>query len=92
MPAKSAMSRPGFRATARSPQACVVALYHQFYNSPLNIVALEYLAQALYPQRFAQLAPDASYRALIARYTTLPAAPFVFRLQRNHLGQTACPT
>jgi len=84
------MARPGFRATARDPRSCVYALHHQFYNNPFNIVALEYLARALYPQRFAHLDPDASYRDLVARYTDLPATPFVFHVQRNHLGQDRC--
>jgi iron complex transport system substrate-binding protein len=65
-------------------------MYHHFYNSPINIVALEYLARALYPQRFAALAPDATYRELIARYTQLPAAPFLFHLQRTHLRLGRC--
>lgn len=84
------MARPGFAAIAAKAHACVFAMHRQFYNSPFNIVALEYLARALYPQRFAQLTPDATYRELIARYTDIPAVPFLFYLQRNHLGQATC--
>ncbi|MES2531044.1 MAG: ABC transporter substrate-binding protein [Pseudomonadota bacterium] len=85
------MARPGFSATAKAPGARVHALYHQFYNSAFNIVALEYLAQALYPQRFAELTPDATYRELIARFTTLPDAPFVFRATRAYSGAAYHP-
>jgi iron complex transport system substrate-binding protein len=84
------MGRPGFAAIATNPHACVFAMHHQFYNSPFNIVALEYLARALYPHRFAHLAPDATYRELIARHTDIPAVPFLFYLQRNQLGQDQC--
>lgn len=84
------MRRPGFAATARREGACVHALYHQFYNSAFNIVGLEYLAQTLYPQRFAALSPDATYRELIARFTTLPDVPFVFRASRGYAPGGAC--
>ena len=75
---------------ARDPRACTYAMHHQFYNSPFNIVALAYLARVPYPQRFAHLDPDASYRDLVARYTDLPAAPFLFYMQRHSVGQDRC--
>ncbi|MNW12073.1 hypothetical protein D3C71_2096700 [compost metagenome] len=65
------------------------AIYHQFYDSAFNIVALEYLARMLYPQRFAQLQPQATYRHVLQTFTALPDAPFVFDISRNFAGQ-AC--
>jgi len=84
------MRRPGFASTSRREGACVHALYHQFYNSAFNIVGLEYLAQALYPERFPALSPDATYRELVARFTTLPDVPFVFRASRGYAPGGAC--
>lgn len=76
------MARPGFANVAQTPQSCVQGLYHQFYNSVFNIVGLEYLAQMLWPERFADLDPAADYRRLVADFTQLPDAPFAFQAQR----------
>jgi iron complex transport system substrate-binding protein len=73
------MSRPGFTATAKSPQACVQGLSHQFYNSVFNIVGAQWLAKIFWPEQFSGLDPDAEYRRLILTFTTLPDLPFVFQ-------------
>jgi iron complex transport system substrate-binding protein len=75
------MSRPGFAATATSPKACVQGLNHQFYNSVFNIVGAQWLAKIFWPEQFADLDPDAGYRALISEFTSLPDVPFVFHQQ-----------
>lgn len=80
------MARPGLALTARSPQACVRALTHQFYDHPLNIVGLQYLARALFPAQHADLDPAATYREAVRRFTTLPDAPFVFEASRRWDG------
>ncbi|WP_125832881.1 hypothetical protein [Pseudomonas sp. v388] len=73
------MQRTGFASVARDPQSCVAGIHHQFYNSVFNLIGLEYLAKAIWPETFNDLNPDASYRELIARFTTLPTdVPFVF--------------
>lgn len=84
------MGRPALRFAAKTPEACVHAFNHQFYNSVFNIVALEYLARALYPERFAGLAPDDTYRQMVARFTTLPDSPFVFSASRSFVPGGAC--
>jgi iron complex transport system substrate-binding protein len=84
------MGRPGFKSVAPGPQACVHAFYHQFYDSAFNLVGMEYLAQALYPARFAGLSPDQTYRDMIARFTELPDVPFVFRARRGYGSDGAC--
>lgn len=76
------MSRPGFAAIAKSPQACVQGLSHQFYNSVFNLVGAQWLAKIFWPEPFADLDPDAEYRRLIRTFTTLPDVPFVFHGQR----------
>lgn len=73
------MARPGFNALTAGDLGCVQALHHQFYNNIFNLVALEYLALALWPAAFDDLDPSESYRELIARYTELPVdVPFTF--------------
>lgn len=72
------MNRAGFGALAGQRQ-CVQALHHQFYNNIFNVVALEYLAQVLWPQDVSGLDPAASYRDMLGRYTQLPTnVPFIF--------------
>jgi iron complex transport system substrate-binding protein len=78
---KVLMSRPGFRAIAKTPAACVQGLNHQFYNSVFNIVGAQWLAKLFWPEAFADLDPDAEYRRLIRDFTTLPDRPFVFHEQ-----------
>jgi iron complex transport system substrate-binding protein len=75
------MRRPGFAATAVSPQTCVQGLNHQFYNSVFNIVGAQWLAKIFWPGRFADLDPDVEYRKLIREFTSLPDLPFVFHEQ-----------
>ena len=83
------MRRPGFSLLGQGPAACVHAVYHQFYDSAFNIVALEYLAKILYPLRFAHLQPADTYRHLLQTFTALPDAPFVFDIRRG-FSDRAC--
>ncbi|WP_225839910.1 ABC transporter substrate-binding protein [Pseudomonas sp. MM211] len=78
------LQRPGFERIRQAPNHCVHGLYHQFYNSMFNVIGVEYLAGMLWPQAFADLDPDASYRAWITRFTGLPDAPLVF--SARHCG------
>lgn len=50
----------------------VFGIYHQFYNHPYNIVALEHLAQFFYPERFKALDPNQTYQDIIRTFTRLP--------------------
>ncbi len=78
------LQRPGFERVRKAPNHCVHGLYHQFYNSVFNVIGVEYLASMLWPQAFADLDAQASYRAWIARFTELPDAPLVF--SARHCG------
>lgn len=57
----------------------------------MNRPGFEYLARALYPQTLGQLDPDATYRRILATYTDIPDAPFLFETRRAFDGQGACP-
>lgn len=58
--------RPGFAQLKASQQGRVYGIYHQFYASSWNIVALENLNQAFYPDTAAQLKPADTLNGLFA--------------------------
>ncbi len=38
------------------------SVYHQFYNSPYNFIAVQHFAKAFYPKDFADLDPNATFK------------------------------
>lgn len=52
------MTRPGMDAINGIKNRQVLVIYHQFYDSPLNILAVEAIAKFLHPQRFKDLNPQ----------------------------------
>ncbi|KHN49992.1 ABC transporter substrate-binding protein [Pectobacterium fontis] len=72
------MSRQGVNQIPAVKEKRVVGIYHQFYNHPYNIVGMEYLAKAIYPQQFSSLNPDDTYRHIIQNFTSLPNSDFIF--------------
>ncbi|SEG30339.1 ABC transporter substrate-binding protein [Marinobacterium lutimaris] len=60
------LARPGFSELRAAKEGQVYGLYHQFYNHPYNVIAIEALAKDFYPQAFADLDPMQSYRDLMA--------------------------
>ncbi|MCD7108025.1 ABC transporter substrate-binding protein [Rhizobium sp. DKSPLA3] len=65
-------ARKGFSYIKAVEENRVVGLYHQLYASAWNIYAVEYLAKAFYPERFAELDPDADLATIIGSFTGLP--------------------
>ncbi|GLQ18033.1 ABC transporter substrate-binding protein [Maritalea porphyrae] len=45
------------------------AIWHNFYNTPFNIVALEAFAKWIHPEAFADLDPAATYNEIFERFT-----------------------
>ncbi|MEH2922353.1 ABC transporter substrate-binding protein [Samsonia erythrinae] len=76
--AQALMARQGVSQIPAVAQKQVVGIYHQFYNHPYNIVGMEYLAKAIYPQLFSDLNPDDTYRHIIKHFTSLPDSDFIF--------------
>ncbi|MBR9906105.1 MAG: ABC transporter substrate-binding protein, partial [Gammaproteobacteria bacterium] len=64
---------PGWQHLDAVQQGQFYALWHGFHQGPFAIVALERIAQWLYPERFADLDPAATFDAL------LPAPPALSR-------------
>lgn len=48
------------------------AIWHHFYNSPFNVVAVQVMAKWFYPERFKDLDPHATLQSLYQRYMPIP--------------------
>ncbi len=68
--------RPGFAQLQASQKGRVYGIYHQFYASSWNILALEYLSQSFYPDSAQQLDTAASLNTLFG-LTGLKPVPAV---------------
>jgi iron complex transport system substrate-binding protein len=67
--------RPAFAQTAAVANGRVHAIWHQFYNSPYQFVALQRIAGWLHPALFADLDPEETLRRLHERFLPLPYRP-----------------
>ncbi|MCX5615564.1 ABC transporter substrate-binding protein [Bombella sp. TMW 2.2559] len=47
-------------------------IWHTFYDSPFNILAIEVMAKWFYPERFRELDPDADRSLVQSRFTVMP--------------------
>jgi iron complex transport system substrate-binding protein len=70
--------RPGFAQLKASQQGRVFGIYHQFYASSWNILAVENLSQALYPDSAGSLDSAASLKALFALTGLKPIPAILF--------------
>lgn len=48
------------------------AIWHHYYNSPFNVVAVQVMAKWFYPERFKDLDPRATLQGLYDRYMPIP--------------------
>lgn len=69
------MARPAYRPLAVARSGRVHAIWHQFYDSPYQFVAIQALATWLHPELFADLDPDATFREFHARFLPVPYQP-----------------
>ncbi|SHN11573.1 ABC transporter substrate-binding protein [Phytopseudomonas punonensis] len=70
------LKRPGMAQLQATQQHRVFGVYHQFYASSWNILAVEYLTQAFYPNAAERLDPAASTHALLGM-TGLGEVPMI---------------
>lgn len=54
------------------------AIWHQFYNSPYQFIAIQQLAKWFHPELFAALDPDATFRELHERFLPVAYKPGYF--------------
>nr|WP_194362025.1 ABC transporter substrate-binding protein [Rhizobium daejeonense] len=66
------MKRPAFTGIEAVSEGNIHAIWHQFYNSPYQFVAVQQIAKWLHPDLFADLDPEATFKELHERF--LPVA------------------
>jgi iron complex transport system substrate-binding protein len=62
------MQRTGFPELKAVKDNSVMAVYHQFYQSPYHFVAVQALAKWLHPEKFADLDPQATFKELHEKF------------------------
>ncbi|KAA2213161.1 ABC transporter substrate-binding protein [Teichococcus oryzae] len=65
-------ARPGIRDLTAVKEGRAHALWHNFYNSPYNILALEALARWVHPELFADVDPAATLAEMNRRFLAVP--------------------
>jgi iron complex transport system substrate-binding protein len=65
---KGLTERTGFPELTAVKENKVMAIYHQFYQSPYHFVAVQALAKWLHPDKFADLDPQATFEELHERF------------------------
>lgn len=70
--------RPGFAQLKASQNGRVYGVYHQFYASSWNILSVENLNQAFYPDSAGQLDADASLKTLFGLTGIKPVPAILF--------------
>lgn len=69
------MQRPAYRTLPVAESGRVHAIWHQFYDSPYQFVAIQAIAKWLHPALFADLDPDATFREFHARFLPVEYRP-----------------
>lgn len=72
------MERPGFTGVKAVTDNNVHAIWHQFYNSPYQFIAVQQIAKWLHPDLFADLDPDANFKELHDRFLPVDYRPGYF--------------
>lgn len=67
--------RPAFTTIPATQTGRVHAIWHQFYDSPYQFVAIQALAKWLHPELFADLDPDATFRTFHERFLPVEYRP-----------------
>lgn len=66
--ARTVATRPGVATLAPVQAGRTGAVWHNFYNHPFNVVAVQALAKIAHPERFSTLDPDATMRDMVRRF------------------------
>ncbi|POA36700.1 MULTISPECIES: ABC transporter substrate-binding protein [Pseudomonas] len=70
--------RPAYAGIKAQNTQAFHAIWHQFYNSPYQFVAIQQLAKWFHPELFADLDPDAEFREMHERFLPVPYEPGYF--------------
>ena len=71
-------TRPAYIGIAAQKTHAFHAVWHQFYNSPYQFVAIQQLAKWFHPNLFANLDPDATFRKLHDDFLPIDYRPGYF--------------
>lgn len=66
------MQRESLSVLPVAKSSRVMAVYHQFYDSPFNVVALEAMAKLFHPQQFTDIDPQADLASLYRDFAGMP--------------------
>ncbi|KRE23906.1 ABC transporter substrate-binding protein [Bosea sp. Root483D1] len=69
------MKRPAFAQTTAVKTGRAYGIWHQFYNSPYQFVAIQQIGKWLHPELFKDVDPDATMKTLHERFLPLPYSP-----------------
>jgi iron complex transport system substrate-binding protein len=69
------MDRPAYTGVTAVENGKVHAVWHQFYNSPYQFVAIQQMAKWLHPELFRDLDPDQTMRTLYERFLPVSYKP-----------------
>lgn len=72
------MKRPGFTDIKAVQDGNVHAIWHQFYNSPYQFVAVQQIAKWLHPDLFKDLDADATFKDMHERFLPVDYQPGYF--------------
>ena len=65
---QSLMDRPWLKAVNAYQHHNVYSIYMPFYNSPYNLVAIEYFAKWIHPEEFKNLDPERTFEEMNSRF------------------------
>lgn len=68
------LKRTGIASLKAVRSGHAYAIWHHFYDSPLNVVAVQAFAKWFHPQRFGELDPNGTLATLYKRFQPLPLA------------------
>ncbi len=68
----NSLARPGIAHLRAVQTGRAYGLWHHFFHSPFNVVALQVLAKWFHPDLFADLDPAATHRDMVARFQPIP--------------------
>lgn len=69
------MQEPAFTGSKAVASKNVHAIWHQFYTSPYQFVAIQRLAKWFHPDLFKDLDPDATFKDFSDKFLPLPYSP-----------------
>ncbi len=69
-----ALSRPGISSLKAVKNKRAYAIWHHYYNSPLNIIAIQAFAKWIQPEHFKDLDPEVTLKTLHDRFQPIPVS------------------